>query len=163
MIVVEQLAKDFGAVRALHDVSFAARDGRITGLLGSNGAGKSTTLRIVSTVLRAQNGRAVVDGHDCALEPLTVRRVLGVLPHASGLYPHLTARENIRYYGQLHGFDRDTIEHRIDEWSARLDMNEIMQRRTQGFSHGQKLKVSLARALIHAPRNIILDEPTSGL
>src|SRR4051812_4832768 len=105
MIVVERLAKSFGAVQALQNVSFAARDGRITGLLGSNGAGKSTTLRIVSTVLRAQGGHAVVDGHDCALEPMAVRRILGVLPHASGLYPHLTARENIRYYGELHGFD----------------------------------------------------------
>ncbi len=163
MIVVEQLAKRFGAVQALHDVSFTAQDGRITGLLGSNGAGKSTTLRIVSTVLQADTGRVIVDEHDSTQDALAVRRQLGVLPHASGVYPHLTTRENIRYFGALHGLDRNTIEQRIDEWSQRLDMVEIMDRRTQGFSHGQKLKVALARSLIHAPRNVILDEPTSGL
>ncbi len=163
MIVVEQLAKRFGNVQALHEVSFIARDGRITGLLGANGAGKSTTLRIVSTVLHADSGGAIVDGRNCKQETLAVRRSLGVLPHASGLYPHLTARENIRYYGQLHGLETGIIEQRIDRWSRQLEMSEILDRRTQGFSHGQKLKVALARALIHAPRNVILDEPTSGL
>ena len=163
MIAVEQLSKRFAAVQALHAVSFAAQDGRITGLLGANGAGKSTTLRIVSTVLKADSGRALVDGHDCASEPLTVRRLLGVLPHASGLYPQLTARENIRYYGRLHGLEDELVERRIAEWSARLEMDETLDRRTHGFSHGQKLKVALARALVHAPRNVILDEPTSGL
>ncbi|HYM34178.1 MAG TPA: ATP-binding cassette domain-containing protein [Steroidobacteraceae bacterium] len=163
MIVVERLAKSFGTVQALHDVSFTAHDGRITGLLGANGAGKSTTLRIVSTVLHADRGHALVDGHDCARETLVVRRSLGVLPHASGIYPHLTARENIHYYGELHGLDKATIDARIETWSQRLDMNEFLERRTQGFSHGQKLKVALARSLVHAPRNVILDEPTSGL
>lgn len=163
MISVEQIAKRFGAVQALHDVSFAAKDGRITGLLGSNGAGKSTTLRIVSTVLPPDHGRAVVDGRDCANESLAVRRSLGVLPHASGLYPHLTARENIHYYGRLHGLETATIEERTKDWADRLDMFDILDRRTQGFSHGQKLKVALTRALIHAPQNVILDEPTSGL
>jgi sodium transport system ATP-binding protein len=163
MIVVHQLAKRFGSVQALHDVSFSAGDGRVTGLLGLNGAGKSTTLRIISTVLQADGGSAVVDGYDCAGEPLIVRSRLGVLPHASGIYPHLTALENIRYYGQLHGLNRDALEQRIVEWSRRLEMDDILDRRTQGFSHGQKLKVALARTLIHSPKNVILDEPTSGL
>ena len=163
MIVVDQLVKHYGPVRALQGVSFVARDGRITGLLGANGAGKSTTLRIISTMLRADSGRVLVDSLECGREPLAVRKSLGVLPHATGLYPHLTARENIRYFGALTDMDAASIERRIDEWSARLEMSEIIDRRAKGFSHGQKLKVALARALIHAPRNVILDEPTSGL
>jgi sodium transport system ATP-binding protein len=163
MIVVEQLAKQFGSVAALRGVSFIAKDGRITGLLGANGAGKSTTLRIVSTVMRGDSGRATIDGHDILEDPFATRRRLGVLPHASGLYTNLTARENIHYFGALHGLTNSLIETRIAEWVAKLDMGEIIDRRTKGFSHGQKLKVALVRALIHAPRNIILDEPTSGL
>lgn len=163
MIHVEHLAKTFGSVQALHDVSFTARDGRITGLLGANGAGKSTTLRIVSAITRANSGRAFVDGIDCTLDALAVRKQIGVLPHASGLYPQLTARENILYFGRLHGIDEIILQERIVQWLEKLDLAEIIDRRTQGFSHGQKLKVALARALIHAPRNIILDEPTSGL
>jgi sodium transport system ATP-binding protein len=163
MIVVDKLAKNFGKVRALEDVSFTASDGRITGLLGSNGAGKSTTLRIVSTVLRPDSGSIVVDGIDGRQEPLKVRVGLGVLPHASGIYPQLTARENIRYYGDLHGLAPDVIDRRTSEWSERLEMGDFLDRPTRGFSHGQKLKVALARSLVHAPRNIILDEPTSGL
>ena len=163
MIQVERLSKRFGTVQALQGVSFAAQDGRITGLLGANGAGKSTTLRIVSTMLRADDGHVHVDSLDCATDPLGVRKQLGVLPHASGLYPNLTARENIRYFGALNGLDAKLVEQRIEEWNARLDMSEIIDRRAKGFSHGQKLKVALARALIHAPRNVILDEPTSGL
>jgi len=162
MIVVEQLTKQFGTVQALQDVSFTAQDGRVTGLLGANGAGKSTTLRIIGSVLQADGGRVRVDDCD-STDPLGIRSRLGVLPHASGLYPKLTARENIRYYAALRGLSRDTIELRIDEWSTRLEMSEIIDRRTEGFSHGQKLKVALTRALIHSPRNIILDEPTSGL
>jgi sodium transport system ATP-binding protein len=163
MIVVEQLAKRFGAVQALHDVSFTAQDGRITGLLGANGAGKSTTLRIVSTVIKADSGRVLVDDCNGAIDPLAARNRLGVLPHASGLYPKLSARENIRYFGALQGLSAQAVEQRIDEWTTRLEMQEIIDRRTGGFSHGQKLKVALTRALIHSPRNVILDEPTSGL
>src|SRR5262245_22279575 len=163
MIVVHDLVKHYGPVHALQGVSFDARDGRITGLLGANGAGKSTTLRIVSAMLRADSGQVHVDELNCAQNPMAVRTRLGVLPHAAGLYPNLTARENIRYFGSLTGLDRDVIDQRIAEWNARLDMSEIIDRRAKGFSHGQKLKVALARALIHAPRNVILDEPTSGL
>lgn len=163
MIVAHQLVKSFGAVQALRDVSFVAQNGRITALLGANGAGKSTTLRIVSAVLKADSGSVRVDDCDGAADPLSARNNLGVLPHASGLYPKLTARENIRYFAALRGLTRELIERRIDEWATRLEMGEIIDRRIEGFSHGQKLKVALARALIHAPRNVILDEPTSGL
>jgi sodium transport system ATP-binding protein len=114
-------------------------------------------------MLRADSGHVRVDNIDGARDPLAVRKCLGVLPHASGLYPNLTARENIRYFGALNGLDSDTIDKRIEDWNGRLDMSEIIDRRAKGFSHGQKLKVALARALIHAPRNVILDEPTSGL
>jgi sodium transport system ATP-binding protein len=163
VIVVESLGKRFGAVQALQDVSFAARDGRITGLLGHNGAGKSTTLRILSTVIRPHEGRALVDGHDCALEPLEVRRSLGVLPHASGLYIHLTGRENIAYYGGLHGLSGPALEQSVEELIDRLAMRGVADRRAKGYSQGERLKVGLARALIHRPRTVILDEPTNGL
>jgi sodium transport system ATP-binding protein len=163
MIVVEELSKRFGPVQALQGVTFEAGDGRITGLLGHNGAGKSTTLRVLSTVLRANGGRARVDGRDCATEPLQVRRSLGVLPHASGLYAHLTGRENIRYYGRLHGMSGAQLEGSIGALIERLGLAGVADRRAKGYSHGERLKVSLARALVHRPQTIILDEPTNGL
>jgi sodium transport system ATP-binding protein len=163
MIRVENLTKQFGAVQALNDVSFEAQDGRITGLLGHNGAGKSTTLRILSTVMRPTSGRAVVDGHDCVKEPLRVRGSLGVLPHASGLYAHLTGRENIRYYGKLHGLRGTELDRLTDELIERLGLGAVAGRRAKGYSQGERLKIALARALVHQPRTIILDEPTNGL
>ena len=163
MIRVEGLRKRFGAVQALQDVSFEAHDGRITGLLGHNGAGKSTTLRILSTVLRANEGSASVDGHDCALAPLQVRRSLGVLPHASGLYAHLTGRENIRYYAKLHGLRSPDLESATAQLIGRLGLESVADRRAKGYSQGERLKVGLARALVHRPQTIILDEPTNGL
>lgn len=163
MILVEKLQKRFGTVQALHDISFTAADGRITGLLGHNGAGKSTTLRILSTVMRADAGRAVVDGHDCASESLQVRRSLGVLPHASGLYVHLTGRENILYYGRLHGLSGAPLTAACDALIERLGLGEVANRRAKGYSQGERLKIALARALIHRPRTVILDEPTNGL
>ena len=163
MIEVEQLTKSFGAVRALQDVSFSAPDGRITGLLGHNGAGKSTTLRILSTVLRANTGSARVDGHDCATAPLDVRRCLGVLPHSSGLYQQLTGRENIEYYGRLHGLKAAALASACNGMIERLGMSGFIDRRAKGYSQGERLKVALARALIHSPRTVILDEPTNGL
>jgi sodium transport system ATP-binding protein len=163
MIRVEGLSKKFGAVQAVSDVSFEAQDGRITGLLGHNGAGKSTTLRILSTVLRADSGRAVVDDHECGTQSLQVRRSLGVLPHASGLYAHLTGRENIRYYGKLHGLNGAELDRATEELIGRLALDAVAGRRAKGYSQGERLKVALARALIHQPRTIILDEPTNGL
>ncbi len=163
MIEVSGLSKSFGKVEAVKDVSFDAADGRITGLLGPNGAGKSTTMRILCTVLKADRGTARVDGVEVGAEPLTARRRMGVLPHSAGLYPHLTARENVRYYGRLHGLAPRPLERRIDQLVTLLEMREFIDRRSKGFSHGQRTKVALARALVHEPRNVILDEPTSGL
>jgi len=163
MIEVENLARSFGKVRALDGVSFAAERGRITGLLGPNGAGKSTCLRILSTVLRADRGRASIGGIDVAGDALAVRRLCGVLPHGAGLYRELTARENIRYYGELHGMTAAALEPRIDELVARLDLGKIADRRAKGFSQGERTKVALARALVNRPDCLLLDEPTSGL
>jgi len=163
MIEVDGISKRFGAVCALDGVSFAARDGRITGLLGPNGAGKSTCLRILSTVLLADGGAARVGGIDLATSPLAARRELGVLPHSSGLYPQLTGRENIEYYGRLHGLAPAPLAARVEALIARLDLGAIAARKAKGFSQGERTKVALARALVHDPRHLLLDEPTSGL
>lgn len=163
MIQVNGLAKRFGTVEAVRDVSFTAPDGRITGLLGPNGAGKSTTLRLLYGALTPDRGEARVDGLLAGPEHTEARRQLGVLPHGAGLYPHLTARENIRYFGELHGMSGAGLEARIDELVALLELGEAANRKTQGFSQGQKVKVGIARAMVHSPRNLILDEPTNGL
>jgi len=163
VIDVQNLSKRFGAVRALDGVSFVAGDGRITGLLGPNGAGKSTCLRILSTVLKPNGGRARVGNTDLAAAPLVARRLLGVLPHGSGLYPQLTARENVEYYGRLHGLAEPLLKTRTDALIARLDLGAIADRKAKGFSQGEKTKVALARALVHEPQHLLLDEPTSGL
>jgi sodium transport system ATP-binding protein len=163
MIEVNAIAKRFGEVQAVDQVSFSARDGEITGLLGPNGAGKSTTLRILSTVIRPDSGTALIDGHDCAQAAMQVRERLGILPHAGGLYPNLTARENVRYYARLRGISEVDFERNMQALIEQLDLRDFVDRRAKGFSQGQKLKTSLARALIHRPRNVILDEPTSGL
>ena len=163
MIQVTGLAKRFGTVEAVRDVSFTAPDGRITGLLGPNGAGKSTTLRLLYGALSPDRGEARVDGLLAGPEHTEARRQLGVLPHGAGLYPHLTARENIRYFGELHGMSGAALDKRVDELVAMLELGEAANRKTQGFSQGQKVKVGIARALVHSPRNLILDEPTNGL
>ncbi len=163
MIQVTGLAKRFGTVEAVRDVSFTAPDGRITGLLGPNGAGKSTTLRLLYGALSPDRGEARVDGLLAGPEHTEARRQLGVLPHGAGLYPHLTARENIRYFGELHGMSGAALDQRVDELVAMLELGEAANRKTQGFSQGQKVKVGIARALVHSPRNLILDEPTNGL
>jgi sodium transport system ATP-binding protein len=163
MIAIDELHKSFGTVRALRGVSFTAQDGRITGLLGPNGAGKSTTLRTLATLLKPDAGRGRVDGHDILAEPLEVRRCLGVLPHGAGIYPNLTGRENIEYFARLHGLGPSAIEKRTGELIELLDMSDFSERRAKGFSHGQRIKVAIARALVHSPRNVVLDEPTTGL
>jgi len=163
MIEVDALGKQFGAVRALDGVSFAAADGKITGLLGPNGAGKSTCLRILSTVLAPDRGRARIGGVDLATSALAARRLFGVLPHNSGLYPQLTGRENIEYYGRLHGLSEQRIAERVDELIARLELGAVASRKAKGYSQGERTKVALARALVHDPQHVMLDEPTNGL
>jgi sodium transport system ATP-binding protein len=138
-------------------------DAQITGLLGPNGAGKTTALRIVYGVLRPDAGHALVDGVDLARDRLAAQRRLGVFPHAQGLYSRLTAREHILYFGRMHGLPRSILERRADELIGALAMEDIADRRTDGFSQGQRVKVALARSLVHDPRNIVLDEPTNGL
>ena len=163
MIEAAHLFKHFGAVAAVRDVSLRAADGRITGLLGPNGAGKSTTLRMLYTVLRPDAGDALIDGHSAVHAPLEAARRLGVLTHAAGIYPNLTARENILYFGALHGMARSSARTRAAELVELLEMQEFADRRAKGFSQGQRLKTALARSLVHSPRNLILDEPTNGL
>ncbi|MBA8882774.1 ATP-binding cassette domain-containing protein [Dokdonella fugitiva] len=163
MIEVRDLHKAFGEVRAVDGVSFVARDGEITGLLGPNGAGKTTTLRMLYTLMRPDRGNVLVDGIDAAVDPAGVRRRLGVLPDARGLYKRMSARENIDYFARLHGLDPATRTSRIDALVRALDMADIIDRRAEGFSQGQRVKTAIARALVHDPRNVILDEPTNGL
>lgn len=163
MILVSNLHKTFGKVSALKGVSFNAPDGCITGLLGPNGAGKTTTLRIIYTILHPDKGTASVDGFDTVKDQLKVRECIGALPDSHGLYPRLTARENIRYFGQLHGLRGVALEKEIENLIRLLDMQEIAERRTEGFSSGERVKVAIARALVHNPKNVLLDEPTVGL
>ncbi|RKI07222.1 ATP-binding cassette domain-containing protein, partial [Corallococcus praedator] len=163
MIEARNLHKQFGKVTAVEDVTFTAEDGVITGLLGPNGAGKTTTLRMLYTLIRPDSGTATVDGVDVAKDPEKARRALGVLPDARGLYPRLTAREHARYFGELHGLSGAALDARVEELVELLDMKDIADRRTEGFSQGERVKVALARALVHGPRNVLLDEPTNGL
>ena len=163
MIKVEDIHKSFGKVHAVRGVSFDAPDGKITGLLGPNGAGKSTTLRILYTVLKPDGGRATIDGADVVTDSLAARGHIGALPHGAGLYPHLTARENIAYFARLCGLEKAEIDDRVDHIVRLLEIGDFAERRTKGFSQGQRTKVSLARALVHDPQNVILDEPSNGL
>jgi len=163
MLEARALSKSFGNVAAVRGVSFAARDGQITGLLGANGAGKSTTLRMLYTVLKPDSGDALIDGTSVTADPIAARRAIGVLSHGAGIYNHLTARENIAYFGELHGMSRADRDVRTDELIELLEMQAFANRYAKGFSQGQRLKTALARALIHRPRNVLLDEPTNGL
>jgi sodium transport system ATP-binding protein len=163
VIEARHLHKRFGAITAVEDVSLTARDGRITGLLGPNGAGKSTTLRMLYTVLQPDSGDAFIDGISAAEHSLEARRRMGVLPHGAGVYPHLTARENIQYFGELHGLTRADCAQRAAQMIELLEMADFADRQAKGFSQGQRLKTALARAMVHGPQNILLDEPTNGL
>ena len=163
MIEVRNLHKRFGKVVAVDGVSFIARDGEITGLLGPNGAGKTTTLRCLYTLMQPDRGEILIDGIDAAADPVAVRRRLGVLPDARGIYKRLTARENIAYFGRLHGLDPATLDRRIDAAIVALEMDDFADRRAEGYSQGQRVKTAIARALVHDPRNVVLDEPTNGL
>ena len=163
MIRVDNIHKSFGKVHAVRGVSFEAPDGKITGLLGPNGAGKSTTLRVLYTVLKPDEGSATIDGADVVTDSLAARGRIGALPHGAGLYPHLTARENIAYFARLCGVDKSEVDDRVDQIVRLLEIGDFAERRTKGFSQGQRTKVSLARSLVHNPQNVILDEPSNGL
>jgi sodium transport system ATP-binding protein len=167
MLVCENLSKHFktktGVVKAVDGVSFRAEDGQITGLLGPNGAGKTTTLRMLYTLMRPDTGSVSVDGVDIFKDAEAARRRLGVLPDARGVYKRLTARENIEYFGRLHGMDEAMIAERTARLAKALVMDEILDRQAEGFSQGQRTKTAIARALVHDPKNVILDEPTNGL
>lgn len=168
MIGVRDLRVTFGGangarVVAVDGASWTAADGRITALLGPNGAGKTTTLRVVAGLIVPDGGQATVDGVDAVAEPRAARARLGVLSDARGLYPRLTARENIVYYARLHGVDEALARERVDALASMLEMRALLDRRTEGFSQGERMKTALARALVHDPPNIVLDEPTNGL
>lgn len=163
MIVAEHLQKSFGTVRAVRDVSLVAADGQITGLLGPNGAGKTTTLRMLYSLLPSDSGSIRIDGIDPQKDALKVKTSLGVVPDARGLYARLTARENIAYFGKLHGIRQAELDRRITDLCEQLDLHDFIDRRTEGFSQGQRVRVALARALVHQPKTLLLDEPSNGL
>jgi len=163
MIRVDRLQKRFGKVTAVDAVSFTARDGRVTALLGPNGAGKTTTLRMIYSVMRPDAGRIDIDAVDAVAEPQRAQALIGVMPDLFGLYPRLTAREHIHYFGELHGISGARLHERTTELLEQLDMTQIADRRAGGFSHGERTKVAIARALVHNPQNVLLDEPTNGL
>jgi sodium transport system ATP-binding protein len=163
MIHVEEVRKQFGKVQALGGVSFTAADGQITALLGPNGAGKTTLLRTLIGLLKRDHGKISVDGIDPAVDPLAVRNNIGFLTDQFGLYERLSTREYLVYFGELNGMERPAIARRIDEVTELLGMEDILERRSKGFSQGQRIKVALARTLLHRPRNLLLDEPSRGL
>jgi sodium transport system ATP-binding protein len=175
MIRVENLSKQFiraasgwkrnksEVVQAVTDISFSADDGQITGLLGANGAGKTTTLRMIAALLKQDGGQILVDGVKVQAGMQITQAQMGVLSDARGLYPRLSARENIVYYGILHGMTREQANQRVDVLAEVLELKPFIERRCDGFSQGEKMKTALARALVHDPKNIILDEPTNGL
>ena len=163
MIEVHDVRKQFGAVQALGGVSFTARDGQITALLGPNGAGKTTLLRTLVGLLKRDHGSILVGGVDPEKDPMAVRRNIGFLTDQFGLYERLTTREYLNYFGQLNDMDRATLRRRIGEVSELLGMDDILERQTKGFSQGQRIKVALARTLLHRPRHLLLDEPSRGL
>lgn len=163
MIEVKALVKHFGAVKAVDGVSFTAPDGQITGLLGPNGAGKTTVLRMITGLITPQTGTVTVDGLDVREDANEVRRVLGMQGDAGGVYPRLTAREQLRYFGRFYPLSTSELEQRIDSVIDMLNMHDIADRRAEGFSRGQRQKIIIGRSLIHNPPNIIMDEPTNGL
>lgn len=163
MIQIEHISKQFGKIDALKDVNFTLNDGEITGLLGVNGAGKTTLMRLIYGLLQPNAGRILVDGIDVSREPGLARQRLGVLPDDTGLYKRLTARENIRYFGELHHLPPAELATHCEALIELLGMHNIADRRAEGFSLGERMKTALARAIVHQPQHIMLDEPTNGL
>jgi sodium transport system ATP-binding protein len=163
VIALAGVRKRFGEVEAVRGVSFQALDGEVTGLLGPNGAGKTTTLRMLSGLMRPDTGTIHVDGSDVVADPIGSQRFMGLLPDSRGLYPRMTAREHIRYFGELRGLTAAALDERTERLIRRLGLEPLAGRKVGGFSQGERTKVALARALVHEPRNVILDEPTNGL
>ncbi|RUO45296.1 ATP-binding cassette domain-containing protein [Idiomarina aquatica] len=163
MINVQRLSKSFKEVQALDNLSFSAPDGQITGLLGPNGAGKTTCLRIIYGLLKSEQGEALINGIDANQDPINARRQIGIFPDKFGLYERLTVREQIRYFAQLHGLSGMELEQRTELVINQLDMSSLANRKSAGFSQGQRMKVALAQALVHNPKHLILDEPSRGL
>jgi len=161
MIDVRQLRKRFGSVTAVSDVSFTAPNGRITGILGENGAGKTTTLALICGLLRPDGGSIQVGPGDHT--PLARRRRVGALLDHKELYDRLTVRENIAYFGRLHGISPPDLHTRVQGVVSQLGLDRIADRRLAGFSQGERMKVALGRAIVHAPGHLLLDEPTNGL
>lgn len=163
MIETIDVKKRFGAVQALGGVTLSARDGEITALLGPNGAGKTTLLRLLVGLLKRDHGSIKVGGIDPQVDPMAVRKNIGFLTDQFGLYEKLSTREYLRYFGQLNGMASNALDRRIDEVAALLAMEDIVERKSKGFSQGQRIKVALARTLLHRPRHLLLDEPSRGL
>ena len=161
MIEVRDLRKRFVHVTAVNGLSFSAADGAITGILGENGAGKTTTMAMMCGLLQPDAGVVCVDG-TCG-DPLDARRRIGALIDHQGVYARLTAWENIAYFGELHGLSRTALTRSIAHLVDVLGLDELADRRTGGFSQGERVKVALARALVHSPQNLLLDEVTNGL
>jgi sodium transport system ATP-binding protein len=163
MIKVDNLHKSFGPVKAVQGISFAARDGEVTGLLGPNGAGKTTTLRMLYSLLPPDAGQIRIDDLDPTRDDMAIKDTIGVIPDNRGLYARLTARENIHYYGELHGMRERDISKRVEEFVEILNMADFIDRRAGEFSQGQRVKVAIARAMVHDPQTVLMDEPSNGL
>ncbi len=163
MIEVKNLSKQFGKIVAVDDLSLTANDGSITGLLGPNGAGKTTTLRTIYGLQKPDQGQAFIDGTDVTEDLVTATSKMGIFPDSIGLYDRLTTREHLEFYGEMHGLSGSALDDAIARTQKYFDIEELLQRKCKGFSHGQQMKVALSRALIHEPKNLILDEPTNGL
>lgn len=163
MIEIHNLSRSFGDVVAVDDLSLKAENGRITGLLGPNGAGKTTTLRAVYGLLKPDAGAVTIDGIDVSKDLVGATTHMGIFPDSIGLYDRLTTREHLQFYGEMHGLDGAALNAAIERTKGYFRMDDLLDRRCKGFSHGQQMKVALSRALIHQPQNLILDEPTNGL
>jgi sodium transport system ATP-binding protein len=163
MITIEKLEKSFSGRPVVRGLSFEAHDGAITGLLGANGAGKTTTLRMICGVLKPESGRITIDRSTDATDSPQRQLQVGALLDHIGLYSRLTVRENLAYFGRLRGMPHEESGKRIDAVIAKLGLESIADRRTAGFSQGERMKTALGRAILHSPKNLLLDEPTNGL